>query len=29
MVRDDMKDLEPDHFLYQPFIHARDLGRRI
>ncbi|OMC18835.1 MULTISPECIES: NAD(P)-dependent oxidoreductase [unclassified Mycobacterium] len=28
MVRDDMKDLEPDHFLYQPFVHARGLGEK-
>jgi 3-hydroxyisobutyrate dehydrogenase-like beta-hydroxyacid dehydrogenase len=28
MVRDDMKDLEPDHFLYQPFLHARGLGEK-
>lgn len=29
MVRDNMKDLEPDNFLYQPFLHTRGLGRRI
>jgi 3-hydroxyisobutyrate dehydrogenase-like beta-hydroxyacid dehydrogenase len=28
MVRDDMKDLEPDSFLYQPFLHARGLGEK-
>lgn len=28
MVRDDMKNLEPDHFLYQPFVHARGLGEK-
>jgi 3-hydroxyisobutyrate dehydrogenase-like beta-hydroxyacid dehydrogenase len=28
MVRDDMKDLEPDHFLYQPFLHTRGLGEK-
>jgi 3-hydroxyisobutyrate dehydrogenase-like beta-hydroxyacid dehydrogenase len=28
MVRDDMKDLEPDHFLYQPFQHTRGLGEK-
>lgn len=28
MVRDDMKDLEPDHFLYQPFMHTRGLGEK-
>jgi 3-hydroxyisobutyrate dehydrogenase-like beta-hydroxyacid dehydrogenase len=28
MVRDDMKDLEPQHFLYQPFLHTRGLGEK-
>jgi 3-hydroxyisobutyrate dehydrogenase-like beta-hydroxyacid dehydrogenase len=28
MVRDDMKDIEPEHFLYQPFVHARGLGEK-
>ncbi|MGH3551829.1 MAG: NAD(P)-dependent oxidoreductase [Mycobacterium sp.] len=28
MVRDDMKPLEPDHFLYQPFLHTRGLGEK-
>jgi 3-hydroxyisobutyrate dehydrogenase-like beta-hydroxyacid dehydrogenase len=28
MVRDDMKDLGPDHFLYQPFLHTRGLGEK-
>jgi 3-hydroxyisobutyrate dehydrogenase-like beta-hydroxyacid dehydrogenase len=28
MVREDMKDLEPDHFLYQPFLHTRGLGEK-
>ncbi len=28
MVRDDMKPLEPDNFLYQPFLHARGLGEK-
>ena len=28
MVRDDMKDLQPDHFLYQPFLHTRGLGEK-
>lgn len=28
MVRDDMKDLEPDHLLYQPFLHTRGLGEK-
>jgi 3-hydroxyisobutyrate dehydrogenase-like beta-hydroxyacid dehydrogenase len=28
MVRDDMKSLEPDHFLYQPFLHTRGLGEK-
>ncbi|GAA4544521.1 NAD(P)-dependent oxidoreductase [Mycobacterium paraffinicum] len=28
MVRDDMKDLEPEHFLYQPFMHTRGLGEK-
>jgi 3-hydroxyisobutyrate dehydrogenase-like beta-hydroxyacid dehydrogenase len=28
MVRDDMKDLEPEHFLYQSFLHARGLGEK-
>ncbi|HKI40158.1 MAG: NAD(P)-dependent oxidoreductase [Mycobacterium sp.] len=28
MVRDDMKPLEPEHFLYQPFLHARGLGEK-
>lgn len=28
MVRDDMKDLAPEHFLYQPFMHTRGLGEK-
>jgi 3-hydroxyisobutyrate dehydrogenase-like beta-hydroxyacid dehydrogenase len=28
MVRDDMKTIEPDNFLYQSFLHARDLGEK-
>lgn len=28
MVRDDMKDLDPGHFLYQPFLHTRGLGEK-
>ena len=28
MVRDDMKTLEPAHFLYQPFLHTRGLGEK-
>ena len=28
MVRDDMKTLEPGHFLYQPFLHTRGLGEK-
>jgi len=28
MVRDDMKDLQPEHFLYQPFLHTRGLGEK-
>lgn len=28
MVRDDMKDLDPGHFLYQPFMHTRGLGEK-
>ncbi|BBZ47284.1 NAD(P)-dependent oxidoreductase [Mycobacterium parmense] len=28
MVRDDMNDLQPEHFLYQPFIHTRGLGEK-
>jgi 3-hydroxyisobutyrate dehydrogenase-like beta-hydroxyacid dehydrogenase len=28
MVREDMKDLEPDHFLYQAFLHTRGLGEK-
>ncbi len=28
MVRDDMKDLEPSHFLYEPFLHTRGLGEK-
>jgi 3-hydroxyisobutyrate dehydrogenase-like beta-hydroxyacid dehydrogenase len=28
MVRDDMKTLEPEHFLYQPFVHTRGLGEK-
>ncbi|SPM30437.1 NAD(P)-dependent oxidoreductase [Mycobacterium terramassiliense] len=28
MVRDDMKDLQPEHFLYQPFMHTRGLGEK-
>ncbi len=27
-VRDDMKTLEPEHFLYQPFLHTRGLGEK-
>lgn len=28
MVRDNMKDIEPDSFLYQPFLHTRELGEK-
>ena len=28
MVREDMKDLEADNFLYQPFLHTRGLGEK-
>jgi 3-hydroxyisobutyrate dehydrogenase-like beta-hydroxyacid dehydrogenase len=28
MVRDDMKLLDPEHFLYQPFMHTRGLGEK-
>ena len=28
MVREDMKDLEPENFLYQPFLHTRGLGEK-
>jgi len=28
MVRDNMAPLEPDHFLYQPFLHTRGLGEK-
>lgn len=28
MVRDDMKTLEPEHFLYRPFLHTRGLGEK-
>ena len=28
MVRDDMKDLQSEHFLYQPFLHTRGLGEK-
>jgi 3-hydroxyisobutyrate dehydrogenase-like beta-hydroxyacid dehydrogenase len=28
MVRDDMKTLVPEHFLYQPFLHTRGLGEK-
>ena len=28
MFRDDMKPLQPDHFLYQPFLHTRGLGEK-
>jgi 3-hydroxyisobutyrate dehydrogenase-like beta-hydroxyacid dehydrogenase len=28
MVRDDMKNLVPEHFLYQPFMHTRGLGEK-
>jgi len=28
MVREDMKPLEPDNFLYQPFLHTRSLGEK-
>jgi 3-hydroxyisobutyrate dehydrogenase-like beta-hydroxyacid dehydrogenase len=28
MVRGDMKDLEPENFLYQPFLHTRGLGEK-
>jgi 3-hydroxyisobutyrate dehydrogenase-like beta-hydroxyacid dehydrogenase len=28
MVREDMNDLDPDNFLYQPFLHTRGLGEK-
>lgn len=28
MFRDDVEPLESDHFLYRPFLHARDLGEK-
>lgn len=28
MFRDDTKPLEPDHFLYEPFLHTRGLGEK-
>jgi 3-hydroxyisobutyrate dehydrogenase-like beta-hydroxyacid dehydrogenase len=28
MVREDMNDLEPENFLYQPFLHTRGLGEK-
>jgi len=28
MFRDDTKPLQPDHFLYQPFLHTRGLGEK-
>lgn len=28
MVRDDTKALEPEHFLYEPFLHTRGLGEK-
>jgi 3-hydroxyisobutyrate dehydrogenase-like beta-hydroxyacid dehydrogenase len=28
MVRDDMKTIEPENFLYEPFLHARELGEK-
>lgn len=28
MVREDTKDLDPDNFLYQPFLHTRGLGEK-
>jgi len=28
MIREDMKPLDPDNFLYQPFLHARGLGEK-
>jgi len=28
MVRDEMGPLQPDHFLYQPFLHTRGLGEK-
>ena len=28
MLREDMNDLEPDNFLYQPFLHTRGLGEK-
>jgi 3-hydroxyisobutyrate dehydrogenase-like beta-hydroxyacid dehydrogenase len=28
MFRDDMKPLEPDHFLYEPFLHTQGLGEK-
>lgn len=28
MVRDNMKDIEPDSFLYESFVHARGLGEK-
>jgi 3-hydroxyisobutyrate dehydrogenase-like beta-hydroxyacid dehydrogenase len=28
MFRDDMKPLDPDHFLYEPLLHTRGLGEK-
>jgi 3-hydroxyisobutyrate dehydrogenase-like beta-hydroxyacid dehydrogenase len=28
MFRDEMRPLQPDHFLYQPFLHTRGLGEK-
>jgi 3-hydroxyisobutyrate dehydrogenase-like beta-hydroxyacid dehydrogenase len=28
MVRDNMKDIDPDNFLYEPFLHTRGLGEK-
>jgi 3-hydroxyisobutyrate dehydrogenase-like beta-hydroxyacid dehydrogenase len=28
MIRENMAPLEPDHFLYQPFLHTRGLGEK-
>jgi 3-hydroxyisobutyrate dehydrogenase-like beta-hydroxyacid dehydrogenase len=28
MFRDDVKPLQPDHFLYEPFLHTRGLGEK-
>jgi 3-hydroxyisobutyrate dehydrogenase-like beta-hydroxyacid dehydrogenase len=28
MVRDNMKQIEPDNFLYEPFLHTRGLGEK-